>query len=77
VIKTKPVTTNDELTLESDPVETPASAVSTVTGMNSSTVTLNVTKGAVGGATDAIVLNEVKSIGAKKHATRGEQERRI
>jgi hypothetical protein len=66
VIKTKPVTTNDELTLESDPVETTASAVSTVMGMNLSTVTLNITKGAVGKATDTIVLSEVKSIGTKK-----------
>jgi hypothetical protein len=38
VIKTKPVMANDELILESDPVETTASAVSTVTGMNLSTV---------------------------------------
>ncbi len=60
------MTANDELTLESDPVETTASAVSTITGMNLSTVTLNITKGAVGRATDAIVLSEVKSIGTKK-----------
>jgi hypothetical protein len=88
VIKTKPVTANDELTLESDAVETTASAVNTVTGMNLCTVTLNVTKGAVGTATDAIVLSEVKSIGAKKArykrrageediATSGEQLTRV